>query len=85
MLDDDIADAMSKEIAEEIDFEIISDILVKSCGWIRVTKNPTSKEHAASMAKWCDEQCNNRARYRVTTWLFERAEDAALFRLTWGS
>lgn len=82
MLEDDIADVMSKEIAEEIDFEIIRELLVKSCGWTMLVAG--ADKNTNSMALWCVEQCENKFRHRGRTWLFERAEDAALFKLTWG-
>lgn len=83
-VEDEIAEAMSNEIAKEIDFEIIADILVASCGWHKVWKTPESTEQATSMAKWCTNHCENRSRYRGSVWLFERSEDAVLFSLTWG-
>jgi hypothetical protein len=82
---DEIVEAMSSEIAKELDFEIIADILIASCGWHKIWKTAESTGHALGMAKWCNEQCENRSRYRGSTWIFERAEDAALFRLTWGA
>lgn len=83
ILEDRIANDMARQIAEEIDWEIISNMLVMS-GWVKVDL-PTldSNKRAVDMNEWMHKECIKHWKRRGKTYIFESKEEAALFRLTW--
>lgn len=83
VLEDQMASELSKQMAEEIDWEIISDMMVH-VGWVKV-ELPTlgSNKRAIDMNDWMHNECTKHWKRRGKTFLFESKEEAALFRLTW--
>ena len=81
---DTAVDEASKRLAEHIDFEIIKDVLVKSCGWHYV-ELPTlgSNKRAVNISDWAHKECSGNWKHQGKCWLFALEEDAILFKLTW--
>lgn len=71
-------------MAQHVDFEILKDVLVKSCGWHYI-ELPTlgSNKRAVDISEWAHAECRGKWKHLGRSWLFERAEDAILFKLTW--
>ena len=84
VLEDQIADELSRQLAEEIDFEVLCSLLVQT-GWIQVKLEDVLQpsKQTAGMVNWLHEECSGHWRHRGKTFVFENKEDAALFRLTW--
>ena len=78
-LEEQLAAILSKEIAQEIDNEILVDIMVAG-GYKKVKWN---KLTSASMAAWCMENCTGEWDQRSVYFLFKDPNDAALFTLRW--
>ena len=83
VMEEQIANDMAKLIQEEIDWEIISDLFIKT-GWTKVDL-PTlgSNELAVDMNEWMHAECKHHWKRRGKTFIFENKNEAALFRLTW--
>ena len=82
-LEDQIADTLSKEIAEEIDWEILVGIF-KKCGWVTISFNPHRSEIEAHMIRnWLATHCKGHYRSRKDKFMFERESDAINFSLRW--
>jgi hypothetical protein len=82
-LEAELAEKMSKILAEEIDWEIMADMLVQA-GWVMVDL-PHYKDRYQSIdvETWIDDNCKGKYKKRSTTFVFEKKEDAAWFKLRW--
>ena len=82
-LEDQMIETLSKEIAEEIDWEILADVF-KQCGWVTISFNPImSKVQASSIKQWLNENCKGHFRSRKNNFMFENKSDAINFSLRW--
>ena len=82
-LQQQIVEELSSQMQSEIDFEILSNILVKS-GWVKVQLKPfTSNNQAVDIMGWCHETLKQRWQRRGTTFVFESAKEANWFVLRW--
>lgn len=84
-VEEEIIAAMSAEIQEEIDFEVMSTMLSNS-GWHTVKlSNGITRDQWREMERWAEqEQVTARGVYkRGNTWLFKSKDDAIMFKLTW--
>lgn len=83
-IEEQIVDAMAREIQEEIDWEIMCDMM-KSIGWTTVKlKWPRMTESLAHEIKeWCRTNLTGIYRARGRTWMFSKEKDAVLFSLRW--
>ena len=81
----DQLEAASKEMALDVDFEVLSHYFVEA-GWTRVTIDRfTDNYHAIDILEWLKDNvkpdsCMGRGR----TFLFKDAKQATLFILRWG-
>jgi hypothetical protein len=77
-------DKAAKKLAEHIDFEILKDVLIKSCGWHYV-ELPTlgSNRRAFDISEWAHAECKSDWKHQGRHWLFALEEDAIMFKLTW--
>ena len=82
-LEDELAAKMSKIMADEIDWEILADILVQS-GWFMVDLDHYKDRYQSiDIETWIDENCKGKYKKRSRTFVFEKKEDAAWFKLRW--
>lgn len=83
VLEEQYADRAAKEMAEEIDWELISDMMV-AVGWTKVTLSRFRVAGAThDMNSWLHNECKHHWKHRANIWVFESREEAALFKLTW--
>ena len=74
---------MSQDLANEIDFSILSDILLEN-GWTPVEFIPfTYSKQAKDIADWAEQHCVGKWRHHGVKFVFERAEDATCAVLKW--
>lgn len=82
----EISNEALKILQEEIDWEIISEMLVAE-GWTQVTVSNTTANYAyrnpKKMEDWINKNIKGKSRGRGVSWFFENAEDAAWFALRW--
>lgn len=73
----------AKQIQEEIDWHIITDMLV-GVGWTKIQFEPLrGVEEAYDISAWIKTNCQGKVQSRGETWIFEKAEDAEWFTLKW--
>ena len=82
--EDQLTAQAAQIIADEIDFELLKSILVSNCGWHYVAlESLQSNERAINISEWAHTECKGHWRHLGRMWLFEKSEDAILFKLTW--
>ena len=82
-LEEEIAGQMSKELAQQIDFEFLTDILI-ACGWTRIELDRfRSREHSVDVVTWCHDKANGKWKHNGRTFIFENKKDATWFALNW--
>ena len=70
----------AKILQEEIDWEILSTLLVEK-GWTKVEEISPSPMYI--VGKWVKDNIQGKYKVRGTTWLFESEKDATMFILRW--
>lgn len=80
--DDKLEEELSKILQEEIDWEILTDILNKTAGWVRVDLG-NNKAYPGEVYLWLNENCKGQYKNRGGTFLFEDPKDAEWFILKW--
>ena len=74
---------MSQDLANEIDFGILSNILAEN-GWTPVEFIPfTYSKQAKDIANWAEQHCVGKWRHHGVKFVFERAADATAAILKW--
>lgn len=82
-LENEIVKDLSTEIQTEMDFHILSDMLVQ-LGWKKVTLTRFfSRKHSIDILMWCDEHVKHPFEHRGTTFVFQDEGDAINFTLKW--
>jgi hypothetical protein len=82
-LEQDILDDMGKEMAKEMDFHIIADMLV-GIGWISVELNRfQNNTQAVDINLWTEINCTGEWKNVSTRYIFEKKQDAEWFILRW--
>jgi hypothetical protein len=80
----EVADAMDKEIVEDIMIDVLTND-----GWIETKINPAFDvspnltDWYAETAEWCHLNAQGDYRLLKGQWLFEDPEDATMFVLRW--
>lgn len=83
-LEEEIAGELSRQMCSHIDFQILSDMLVQSCGWYKVEIiHRPANETVSDILDWIKIHCKGRHMKRERTYLFEKQGDAVNFTLKW--
>jgi hypothetical protein len=84
LLHRDLEDELAKALQEEIDWEVMTDMLINSSNWTPVKlKDPLP---AGEFEEWKSVlKGAHRVHYSGTIWLFELEEDAQWFALKWSN
>ena len=85
-IEEQIASKLSEEIAKEIDFGILSEMMVMA-GWTKYSlPRYLDNKHAIDIRMWVEDNISkNNYRQCGRTWLFKQAKDATMFILRWSS
>lgn len=82
-LEEDLAQKISKELAQEIDNELLADIYV-AYGWTKVENQfYYNAKHAVDISYWIANHCQGKATRIGRHWLFELEKDATMYILRW--
>ncbi len=82
-LEEEIAKELSSQMQSEMDFHILSDMLVQM-GWHKVVLTRFfSRKHSIDILIWCDEYIKNPFEHRGTVFVFQDKGDAVNFTLKW--
>lgn len=84
VLEDQIMERAAREVAEDIDFGVLSDLLVE-IGWTKITTSwdIMTLEEMYDLKEWCKTNLKGQRKGRGKTWLFELEKDASIFALRW--
>ena len=82
-LQDEILRQQSQRLADSVDFEILADALMRSCGWCKITLEPMVMEKSTAIDRWIKTHCQGHHLAQGLTWLFENSQDAIIFKLKW--
>jgi len=85
-MQDEILEELDSQMHSAIDFEILTDVLVKSCGWHRVSlERFRDNRHAVDITTWCQDNVKNQWKRNGCHFIFENTGDAVVFTLKWKS
>jgi hypothetical protein len=74
---------LSKDLADEIDFGVLTTLLVE-CGWTKVElPRFSSRFHAIDIDIWIEQNCSGYIKSFGSTFVFEKSKDATFFILRW--
>ena len=80
---DDVVDRLSRDMAADMDFSIMADMLEQQ-GWYHVELPYfESRHHAVDVVNWVEDHCQGRRYNHSREYIFEKLEDASLFALRW--
>lgn len=79
-LSNELYKQLSKLVAEEIDWEITSN-LRQQLGWFKAKVNPD--HDIDKIEEWTKLNCQGEVAHRGTDWQFNLEKDFVLFILTW--
>lgn len=86
VMEQQMLDRFAKEMQQEIDGEILSDLLVMQ-GWTKVDLPPfNSRYQAVDIFEWCQANCIGgfkEFKQFGRTFVFKEAKDATAFALKW--
>jgi hypothetical protein len=82
-LEDQITEDLAREMAEEIDFGVMKDLLTDS-GWYTVElPRLESREKSIDIKDWITEKCKRGFVSRGKTFIFKCKKEAEWFSLRW--
>ncbi len=82
-LQEEIIEELGTQMQSEMDFHILSDMLVQ-LGWHKVELiRFRSKEHSVDIKLWCEENIKNPWECRGSSFIFQDVGDAVNFALRW--
>ena len=82
MLEDEIAEELSRQLQEEIDSDIMV-VLLKDIGWISVEFHHTEIIQIDNINSWLLANCSGHYRRLNKYYVFENSQDAEWFTLRW--
>ena len=81
-LEKEIMDTLAKEITQEIDFEVMSSVLI-DMGWHKIKLTPMTWEQSCDVDRWVNEKVQGKHYTMGLVWIFEEQADAVNFTLKW--
>jgi hypothetical protein len=83
-MQDQILEELGTQMHSAIDFEILTDVLVKSCGWHRIDLSKLQdNKHAVDITYWLTDNCQGKFHRNGRHFIFEDQGDAVTFTLKW--
>lgn len=83
VLEDQIMERATKEIADQIDFDVLASLL-SECGWTKVELPRFSDRfHAIDIDIWTQKYITHQVKNLGSTFVFENPKDASHFILKW--
>ncbi len=79
---EEIYEQKAKELAEEMDADILRGMLAE-LGWHEIILNPMTWEEGYSIDEWVEENIKGRMWTHGLVWMFEDDKDAMWFKLRW--
>lgn len=83
-LQDRILEELNQQMCSAVDFEILTNVLVKMCDWHRIDLGRfKNNEHAVNITTWCQENIKGNWKRNGCHFIFEKSNDALMFTLKW--
>jgi hypothetical protein len=83
-LQDQILEELGEQMHSSIDFEILTDVLVKTCGWHSVSlERFRDNRQAVDITTWCHDNIKNEWKRNGCKFIFEDTGDAVNFTFKW--
>jgi hypothetical protein len=82
--EDEIVNELAEKMCSEMDFHILSEMLVQ-LGWTKVVIKPVTREHGITIDDWVTKYTKGHFETMGLVWLFEDSRDATMFILKWAS
>jgi hypothetical protein len=83
-LEEEITNELSQQMCSAIDFEILSDMLVKACGWHKIELIHSIGEYNyMDVSNWVAAFCKGKHMKHQRSYVFEDQGDAVNFTLRW--
>ena len=83
-LEEEITNELGQQMCSAIDFEILSDMLVKACGWHKVEMiHPPRDKNSMDVSAWIEKYCKGKHMKNQRSYVFEEHGDAVNFTLKW--
>jgi hypothetical protein len=79
---DNIYDAGAKQLAKEIDAEVLRQVFIEA-GWHEVVLRPMTWELGYTIDSWVEENIKGDRWTYGLVWLFKEEKDATWFKLRW--
>ena len=81
-IQEEILNSAANQMAKEIDFEILSGMLIQ-IGWTKVVLSPMTWETGALIDLWVEQNIKGNCETMGLVWVFEKEQDATWFKLRW--
>ena len=81
-IQEEYIDTVAKQMSDDIDFQVLSNLLVES-GWTRVTLSPMTHETSNEIDRWVPDNAEDHFYTRGLVWVFKSSRDAMWFKLRW--
>lgn len=81
-IQDKIIDEAAKEMAKDIDFEVLTNMFVES-GWVKVVLKPMTWEQGVEVDGWVEKNVKGLFQTRGLVWVFRNPKEANWFKLRW--
>jgi hypothetical protein len=82
-LEDEIAESIAKEYAEQLDFDIMKDLLTESGWYVIELLSLGSREQSIDIKDWVTKNCKRGFISRGKTFVFKSKKEATWFSLRW--
>ena len=81
-IEQEIINDLGQKMANEIDFTILTDMLI-GIGWRKVVLSPMTWEQGDEVDTWVDAHVKGHYETMGLVWVFEHEDDANWFALRW--
>ena len=81
-LEDQITAELAEQLCSDIDFEILTNVLV-DCGWHKIVLTPMTKERSDNIDQWIVDNVKGHYNNRGLVWIFQESSEAMMFTLKW--
>lgn len=77
-----VANEAAKNLAKEIDFEVLTSVLIES-GWVKVVLKPVTWEQGYEIDEWVANNIKGPFQTMGLVWVFKNPKEATWFTLRW--
>ena len=82
-IEGEITKSLADEFRKSMDFDLMCDVMIRMRGYVTVEIDYGPDKPWSDVMAWVDSTCTGDYKEHNGTWLFERAEDATIFKLRW--